>query len=168
MKTKDELPFTEARLPTTKPADTDADKQLPSTRGAKPRVVFARYDRLPLLGIPERVDQGGVEVLQATAHDLYYEGGRGATARRLLCREAAVALGQYRYRSALANIVLEPVLHGRGDPKLLDAVERQVSGAQRRMLDALDRLARIDIGPTPRVSVTAHGNTQVNVTGAEQ
>ena len=138
-------------------------KKLASARGSKPRVAFSRFDQLPLVTIPESVLQEGDEILEATANDLYYEGGRGRTARRLLSREVAVALSQYRYRAALANIALEPILKcGAGDTKQLDALERQVSGAHRRLMDALDRLARIDIGPTPRVSVTAH-NAQIAV-----
>lgn len=67
-----------------------------------------------------------------------------------------------RIREVIATHEIGRLGSGRGDLKRAEVLDRLVDAANRRLLSATDRLARLDMAQAPRIRISA-AQAQVNV-----
>lgn len=131
-----------------------AASRCPSQPSA-PTVGLDALDRLSLLAVPDELWAEAHAHSHATATDLAHEGGRGATARRLLARDVVMARVRLRVLQGQHSTLIE---RATTDPAALRAaveLDRLVESEHGRMLRALELLQRCDATPAAAVAVTA-------------
>ena len=134
----------------------------------EPRVAFDALDQLPLTTtMPELVAIAGKSNMDvATA--IYHEGVRGPATRRLLARDIVISKSQLRFLQGLRNILVRagPAAHEAPEVRL-QALENLVAAEHRRMMEAINTLARLEgAGPVLKV-IAGQAAIQVNQGGGE-
>jgi len=94
--------------------------------------------------------------IEATAMALAAEGGRGATARRLLAKEVAITQVRLRYYQSLLSIDVNWLCERRYEnERRVRVLERIVAAEHRRLVTSLELLSRLD-SPAPAITVRAN------------
>lgn len=127
-----------------------------------PPVSLDEIDGTAYACIPTAIRSDTAKVFLAQVSALAAEGGRGAAMRRLLSREVALARAGLRLRECLANLELKKLGTHRFDPNTFEMLEKAVKSAHRRLMSAVDHLARLDVAQAPRIRISA-AQAQVNV-----
>jgi len=135
----------------------------------EPRVAFDAVDQLPLTTtMPELVAVAG-KTNSDVATAIYREGvHRGPAMRRLLARDIVLSKTQLRFLQGLRNVLVKHVADGNEAPEVrLLALENLVAAEHRRMMEAINTLARLEgTGPVLKV-VAGQAAIQVNQGGGE-
>lgn len=120
-----------------------------------PTVGLDLLDEFSLIGIPDALQNDVLPALTRTVTALSHEGGRGATTRRLLARDIALARVRLRHSERLQS---EALGSAQFDPQAMrNALQltRIVEAEHRRLLASIELLIRLDAPPVAAVSVTA-------------
>jgi hypothetical protein len=119
------------------------------------RVGFDPADRLVIGSLPEPLSKTLSPTMADALNALNAEGARGAACRRLITRDIQLARAELRHAQALRNLALTRYMEGNAPVSKVALLERMVAGAHRRMLGAIELLARLDPAPAG-VSITAN------------
>jgi hypothetical protein len=119
------------------------------------KLGFDKLDSISIKTIIPDALNAAQPYLSYTATCLAAEGGRGATARRLLARDISLARVRLRLYQSLLNIELGNLHKNMRAEQRLKTLERVIEGQHRMMLEAMEALARLD-SPAPAIQVRVH------------
>lgn len=150
------------------PVTGNCRKNLRALAQSEPRAVANALDYLDKLSVnallPEVLERS-LPSIQDTATALATEGGRGATARRLLARDVAIGQIRLRYYQALLSHDIDRFCKVGLNERRVRLLERIVGAEHQRLMTSLEHLTRLD-SPVPAIRV--HADQAAFLVGSQQ
>jgi hypothetical protein len=120
-------------------------------------IGFSEVDSMAIRGLPDSVQRLAAENLTRLATDLAREGARGGAMRRLLSRHIAIGQVRIRHLQCIQGVQLRHIGEGDSYMRVAADLDKMIESEYRRLLAAIDTLARCDPSPvTATVQISAN------------